>query len=225
MTIDSFFFFKEQPVNTATVDDIAQGFVEDPRRLYYGSELSAGIAAYENYPISFFQEIVIRYAASDYIGRRNFWVADGTEDLPDRRAVSSQSVVEVERGSLVELGEIGFHTTVFEPDCRSRPDRVRAQPPLGHEPHDPGVHLIERLAPPLPAVTKPHVVNRRHVVLVRQREVPDVDGVRDRLQRFAVIDIVRDSRPERMADQSPTCVKIQVITISRIVGHIFNGPG
>lgn len=91
----NFFYWGRVKLEDEVVDDVRAGLMQPRRSLPYFRDYGAGIPEWENTPINANALVQIRYEAVKFVGLRNRVVSDGNAG-PDRRAVTSQSIVEAE---------------------------------------------------------------------------------------------------------------------------------
>lgn len=94
--IDLFFFYGLNDLGLEIEHDIMQGLLQAKRSMFYFREEGAGVAEYENYPSGHFMQVSMRYDIANWIAQRNTRVSDGTDNLPDRRVATSQSIIAIE---------------------------------------------------------------------------------------------------------------------------------
>jgi hypothetical protein len=97
VSIDSFFFAGDMDIDKEIKDDIEVSVMQSKRSLPYFREYGGNLEQYLNIPFSYTTVIKIRYEITSWIAQRNSYVSNGDNGTPDRRAVSSQSVIDVEK--------------------------------------------------------------------------------------------------------------------------------
>jgi hypothetical protein len=99
MDIDYFFYYGDIDLYDEVDADIAQGVVQDKRSMYYFRDFGAGLYQYENEnPSDLATAVAMRYEIADWIARRNRYVSSGNGGTRDRRAVTSQTVIQTSAG-------------------------------------------------------------------------------------------------------------------------------
>jgi hypothetical protein len=96
-SMDAFFFYDDLSVEDSILHDALVGLPQKKRSLFYYREGSAGLDQHVNLPSGAFAEVMIRYDAAAWFGQRNRTVGDGTDGTKDRRAATSQEVIDVTR--------------------------------------------------------------------------------------------------------------------------------
>lgn len=92
--IDNFFYWGMDDVSREIAADIYTGIVQPQKAMFYNRQYGAGVMEYENVPNSLAAQVALRYNVVMFMARRNQVVTNG-QDGPDRRAITSQSVVRV----------------------------------------------------------------------------------------------------------------------------------
>ncbi len=91
---DFFFRCQDLEIGLQVEADILAMLVEPKRHLFYNRAYGAGVEAHENAPSGLTRELLLAYEVVSAFAIRNGRVTDGSNG-PDRRALSSQSVIEV----------------------------------------------------------------------------------------------------------------------------------
>lgn len=95
--MDHFFYANMMTLRKEIMDDIETSLLVGDRSIPYFREYGAGLSTYENEPVSFSTLIKMRYDVASWLAKRNIYVSDGNDDKPDRRAVTSQTLIKIEQ--------------------------------------------------------------------------------------------------------------------------------
>jgi hypothetical protein len=96
-SVDHFFYAGMMDLRQEIMDDIETSLLVGSRTIPYFRDYGAGIQSYENEPISFSTLVKLRYDIASWLAKRNMYISDGNNNYPDRRAITSQMVVQVEQ--------------------------------------------------------------------------------------------------------------------------------
>jgi hypothetical protein len=96
-SIDTFFYAGQIDLRTEIAEDIEMSLVQPKRSIPYFRAYGAGVSEYENQPITFDMMIRLRYEIALWLAKRNSYVSNGDNGTPDRRAVTSQMAITVNR--------------------------------------------------------------------------------------------------------------------------------
>lgn len=91
----SFFYWGEVPLEDEVDDDVRAALLQPRRSMFYNRGYGCDLTSYENSPVSFLTQVQLKYEAVRALANRNSVVTDGSSG-PDRRAATSQSIIEVE---------------------------------------------------------------------------------------------------------------------------------
>lgn len=94
--IDYFFYYGKNDVETEIEHDLVLGLLQPKRSAFYFRQYGAGVTEYEGQPNGLSLQVSIKFDIMDFIAKRNGRVSDGSQNRPDRRVSSSQSVIRVE---------------------------------------------------------------------------------------------------------------------------------
>lgn len=108
---DNFFYWDKNNLSDGNKSEIMAGLMQPSRSLYYSRSWGAGVDNYENRPVSINNLVQIRYNILRFFARRNVLVTNGDEDYPDRRAVTSQNVIDVQND--VRTGNITINVLYY----------------------------------------------------------------------------------------------------------------
>jgi hypothetical protein len=111
MDADYFFYYGQVDQRAEIEAELLAGAVQGKRTMFYHRSYGAGVSDHENAPIGLATSVALRYELASWVARRNLEVSDGSRGYRDRRAVTSQSAIEVtnEGGSVeVRMGYIPF---------------------------------------------------------------------------------------------------------------------
>lgn len=90
---DNFFYYGSGNLETETKSDILQTIIQPSRSLFYDRYYdAAGIEEYENQPNSVTMQVLMPFAITDAIAKRNTVVSANN---PDRRIAISQNLIRV----------------------------------------------------------------------------------------------------------------------------------
>lgn len=107
--MERFLFYGSLPVEEETQHDIKTGLMQEKRKLFYDRSDGAGISEYENSGAGVALVAGLLYDIVTWITARNGEVTDGTKGTKDRRAITSQSAIEVNQGDNGEVDvEVGY---------------------------------------------------------------------------------------------------------------------
>jgi 3-deoxy-D-manno-octulosonate 8-phosphate phosphatase KdsC-like HAD superfamily phosphatase len=107
--MERFLYYGSLPVEDETQHDLKTGLMQEKRKLFYNRSDGAGISAYENSGSGVALVAGLLYDIVTWITARNGEVTDGTKGTKDRRAVTSQSVIEVTQGDSGEVDvDVGY---------------------------------------------------------------------------------------------------------------------
>ena len=95
----NFFYAGQVPISDEVNDDVLVGIVQSKRSMFYNRGYGAGVADYENTPMTFSTFVALRYEVAKWLATRNSVVTNGQNGYPDRRAVTSQDLVTVTQDS------------------------------------------------------------------------------------------------------------------------------
>lgn len=101
--MERFLFYGSLPVDDETHHDLKTGLMQEKRKLFYNRGFGAGISDYENMGSGVALVAGLMYDIVTWITSRNGDVTDGTKGTKDRRAITSQSVIEVNQGGAGEV--------------------------------------------------------------------------------------------------------------------------
>jgi hypothetical protein len=90
---DLFFFYGQNDIALEIESDLMQLLLQRSRTMYYNNQESGGISNYENYPNEINLQINARYDIANAVSWKNTQIADGRNNLPDRRIAVSQSSI------------------------------------------------------------------------------------------------------------------------------------
>jgi hypothetical protein len=96
---EGFFYVGKVPIAEEVAEDILVGLGLSKRSGFYNRDYGAGLAEFENVPISLVTLVQMKLSVMNFFAKRNQVVTSGQmiEGLPslDRRALTSQSVIDV----------------------------------------------------------------------------------------------------------------------------------
>jgi hypothetical protein len=95
MDISYFYNYGNVELRDEIKQDIMVGLLTDKRSMYYYRDYGAGIMVHENDINNVIAQILMRYDIVIFMARRNREVSNGSSGYRDRRAVTSQSVIDV----------------------------------------------------------------------------------------------------------------------------------
>lgn len=110
--INRFFFYGEGDLKTEIQHDLVVGVLQQERGAYYFREYGVGADSYENNPNSLELQVELKFRIANFVAKRNSRVTDGSNEQPDRRVSTSQSVIRIEPGE--KKGEIDI-TVLYLP--------------------------------------------------------------------------------------------------------------
>lgn len=95
MSMNWFFYWGQMKLDDEIKADVLAVVMQPKKRIFYDRSYGSGVADAENSGSQLVRQIGGRFAAVQAIAMRNGRVTDGTNG-PDRRVLTSQSVVEIE---------------------------------------------------------------------------------------------------------------------------------
>ncbi len=101
--IERFLFYGSLPVEDETQHDLKTGLLQERRKMFYDRSFGAGISEYENSGVGVALVAGLLYDIVTWITARNGEVTDGTKGTKDRRAITSQSAIDVTQGDHGEV--------------------------------------------------------------------------------------------------------------------------
>jgi hypothetical protein len=94
-SLSGFFYAGTMPLVDEVSDDLTVGLVQPRKSLFYNRGYGCGISGYESFPTSLTSQVSIKYEAARLFAVRNNVVTSGQDGFPDRRAVTSQPLINV----------------------------------------------------------------------------------------------------------------------------------
>lgn len=93
---DNFYYCGKGDLSREIESDIHQVIEQNSRSLYYNrSNDSAGLDEFENMPNTIIQLVLIPYAITSTLAKRNTYVGNGQDGTKDRRIAMSQNSVNI----------------------------------------------------------------------------------------------------------------------------------
>jgi len=92
---ERFLYYGQSPLSDEVDFDLKVGLMQGKRTLFYDRGFGVGVDEYENIPSGLALEIGLKYDIASWISARNATVTDGSNGTRDRRAVTSQTVIDV----------------------------------------------------------------------------------------------------------------------------------
>jgi hypothetical protein len=107
--LERFLYYGSLPVEDETQHDLKTGLMQERRKLFYNRDFGAGISEYENSGAGVALVVGLLYDIVTWITKRNGEVTDGSRGTKDRRAITSQSVIDVKQGDNGEVDvDVGY---------------------------------------------------------------------------------------------------------------------
>jgi len=121
LSSSDFFFYWDTADRKQVIEADLMAMMLQPRRsLLYNREYGCGISEYEGVPNTIAIQIMLRFDIVNSFATRNSRVADGREGMPDRRALTSQSVIAIEQ----EGGDIDVVVNYVSYEDASNPKQL-----------------------------------------------------------------------------------------------------
>lgn len=104
---DMFFYYgtNQLDINDEDEFDVVQGLMQPQRSLMYFRREGAGIPEFINMPGALSNYLLSRMYAVKWFAFRNNYISNGSDNLPDRRLITSQNIIGIQE---VTKGELNF---------------------------------------------------------------------------------------------------------------------
>jgi hypothetical protein len=94
--IDKFFFYGKLDLDTEVNNDLLQGIIQPKRTMFYFREEGCGASDYENSPLTYNNIVLLKYEIVNWFAFRNSYISKASDNLPERRALTSQNIIDFE---------------------------------------------------------------------------------------------------------------------------------
>jgi len=108
--LDNFFYYGLGDLVTENAADLWVLLFQNKNGLFYNRAEGGGISEFENAPLAFSTQILLKFNVASAVARRNQIVANGQSNMPDRRIAVSQTSINIQQN---DNGEMDVNVLYF----------------------------------------------------------------------------------------------------------------